>query len=266
MEVKTECKDCCFAEMQNEIQSGCKVGQLEKLVDIGCDVAKEGTDETHYTYIINGRYCNKKRSKIWMETNVNNPFGQLSKELEIKYDVVIVFDNDNTLDDLDKSLSDLPDPPRVETVHIIHNSDKISYGEVRMWLGKKFGHTTKKWLLTYIVETPRPDYYNAVDFATTRLACGFYVAIKSGETLPKNLFSWINKEVNDNLRQLGLVYGAEGSWYVCSTRIHKYLGGNEAGIIKQENDDEVILPNLPAKIQYWAQVNGNTNLIEEYNE
>jgi hypothetical protein len=268
VQVETDCGGCIFADTdphEGMAQIGCRLGRLEAFARNGGEVRtvkdeRAGLDR----FAVKGRFCNAKRDMGWLVRNASGPREAVLAELFLPPDLIVVVPTGKTLDDLARSVDSVPERG---SLCVVHNSDDLSYGAVRLWMAERLKGDARPWFTTYVIERPRPGGLLAVDRTFGRVNSQFYLYLPAGEVAPKDLARWVHHKTNVQMERLALVYPAEGGWYLAQSGLHRVLGGNEPSVDEVEAGGEkglVELPNLPAKIQFMADQNGLPDLARQY--
>ena len=77
--MKTLCKGCIFAVLENEIQTGCKLSKLEKYKEKGLATLVDGNYEIE-------SFCKTVRSEVWAAKVDGSLEDAVNKEAQNKYD------------------------------------------------------------------------------------------------------------------------------------------------------------------------------------
>lgn len=64
--IHTSCKDCVFAVYENQTQTNCSMGMIDKYKSKNCEII-EAYDEDKEFYIINSRKCINHRKESWFK-------------------------------------------------------------------------------------------------------------------------------------------------------------------------------------------------------
>ena len=106
--VRSLCRDCIFAEWEENQQTGCSIDRLEKYKKLECafDCEDEETDKKFY--IIDGRFCMMCRNQKWVEDNnvAEEDWESIAKEeMKIKYQALVFAGDDK--EDIKKTIRSL---------------------------------------------------------------------------------------------------------------------------------------------------------------
>jgi hypothetical protein len=292
MRVDTHCKGCVFAEYEHVFdngqlppdggppgfsnQTGCRLGRIERFRETGAEVVPlETPDDRDVSLAVLGRFCNGKRDAEWAARQTINLEVAAWSEVYVRPDVVIPFGPGKTLDDLSLSLHSVTDRG-AGSIHVVHNNPDVQYGKVRQLLADQFNGSSQVWFTTFVLKDAlRSSDYAAADLAFKKITSLFYLCLPAGEEMPPGLVGWLDEQLNHRMKRMSLVHPAQGNWYLAQTGLHKSFDGNEPcddlevevgveGTAVEPQTVEVHLPNLPAKIQFYAERTGQSYLVEQY--
>lgn len=128
-QIRTECKECCFAEYVGKTQTGCKMGVLDKIPDNVVEVY----DEEKEFFVINDRHCHFCRDKAWAEFYADKNLEELVRaQSQLKISYFIWYDNTSNIDELKHTVM-LADNQCLKPVKItvINNSMRSIRDEIR---------------------------------------------------------------------------------------------------------------------------------------
>src|SRR5205809_409786 len=101
MTVETLCRDCVFAEYEDNVQVECKLHQLERLVYAGAEIEEVKDDEKEF-YVVHNIFCRYWRNRPWLDKHKLLELAELREiareEMKIHYEA-IVYANES-LDDI----------------------------------------------------------------------------------------------------------------------------------------------------------------------
>ena len=83
---KTLCRDCIFAVFNDDEQTSCEIGRLDKYHEFGCTELFEDNESNKKFFVIQDRYCMACRNQDWADKQDSENFYELVKlEMRIKY-------------------------------------------------------------------------------------------------------------------------------------------------------------------------------------
>lgn len=251
--VVMSCRYCFFAKL-NEAgeQEECSIGMLEKLANKGAVIYKdEDVTDSDKHFIIEERICNYKRDKTWGEGR-ENPLADARKELRVKYDAVIYYTPKNKFWDVVKTMKSLEQqsiPPRKVLVAMTDMT-------VRPFDFMKLnGETTLPWSMEIMAEPQAlEDRGRAIDLCLKKCHSRFYLDVDAGVEVHKSYIKNVDSYLNDSLGRLLAVNPSDDHPYtLCTTALHKDIGGNKKG-------------DAMTKITNEAKEQECQNMIADYQE
>lgn len=225
-EIKMSCDQCVFAEYLSvggkQVQYDCMLGRIKKL-----NPEENFESDENKSWFVSNRFCNTARPQSWLDEHYEGSIEKgktgvleevkprLSIIIDFNYDEELLFSN---LDKIDK------DDTSRKFVTIIN--DKIEYN---MSIIEKLSqlHSVGK-IVDYNILMPidRSNIYNNIDECIRFCKNGWIVFISSGDTIPSNLTSAIDKRINHDLKRL--VYcSKDNPSFVIQAAIYKLLNGNQ---------------------------------------
>ena len=250
--IHTACKDCIFAEYINITQTGCKIGELDKLRNHGIEIV-EAYDNDKEFFIINKTKCLYCRGKDWSlaNTTLEKQVAHIKKCIQIVYEIIIVA-NDN-IEDLEltiRSALEQTVPPKQITI-LRKNNCKILPSQLYYLC------TTLpiKWKVENCIRISDDDVELLdiiIPFSQNPMCAMFYAGFK----IPETTFEEINYQLHENfLRMTLLMPNSTGNGLVIPSFIHKrYQGSYNSPFIQKLKDDECpylvpitqVVKNFPA--------------------
>ena len=202
--MKTLCKGCIFAVLENEIQTGCKLSKLEKYKEKGLATLVDGNYEIE-------SFCKTVRSEVWAAKVDGSLEDAVNKEAQNKHSVVILYDGN--LSKLKTTINSLTD---------IHQIVLVNDGDIKENKGEIWSLLVDK-RVKYNIMASYED--NLTDSAFSCVSGNYYLVLKNGTKLPKKLLKRVNDETDVKLNQF-LVFEHKDI-RVYSSYLHKVLGGNK---------------------------------------
>jgi hypothetical protein len=106
--IHTPCKECVFAEYQDNTQTGCAAGMLDKFKSAGYDIVEVYDNDKEF-FVINNKKCLFMRPQNWLiknkTNNINEALEIATKENQIKYILILDINDSTTLDSINTTLT-----------------------------------------------------------------------------------------------------------------------------------------------------------------
>ena len=255
--IKTSCKNCIFATVENSKQTGCKLKRHEKL---GID------SQSPDGYFSLSRFCNTYRPKDWLKhlslDESINLTDTVLNEVKPNVGFFIIFNGDTkgcVSEKLKPTIDCLKNqdiPPKY--VAVINN--KVEYNEdIHELLISSFD---EEQTYTHVVQMLyQPEILEAViDEAFTHAKNGWAYVCNAGEDIDKNLITKIHKRINLDMKQLVVIEPYEGTLngLLFQAALFKFLNGNG---VKVFQDTSVDNRRFLDKVKDYASNSGKDTFI-----
>ena len=235
---QTACRDCAFAEYDDNTQTGCKLGKLEKFRQNGASV-KEVFDETNKEYfVVDGRFCVFWRRPSWLKQNEVVKLGAekaARKEVQARFAAVVHISDGSSLKDVEKTVNSLlkqsPQPEKL----VFTNSSSIKPSKLVV-LGKHFSVNLKipkergcnYWKIEQIKEEG-VNFLRAIDIAVKGLSANdqnYYCCFNAGFEVPEDFTNKVDDSINEDMNRFLLLTSENEDGFVGQIHMHKSIGGN----------------------------------------
>jgi len=227
--ITTSCEDCAFVEMDDLKQTGCKAGRLEKFQEVP-DLVRNIDD-----FFRIGRVCNLFRDINWLKSRKEEDYDSLTKaakdESATRCDILILMDDDSTLDDLQKSAQSLNrNNLTPNSLIALLATRNIKPMDCRAVIQEIFGERTQ-WGAEQVV-SPEISHLTSIDYTVKRVSTNFYSVSLAGFEYPPRYLDALNHLINEELRQIIMVLPDEtGNGLLINRAVHEFLHGNTGGNI-----------------------------------
>lgn len=222
-EIKTVCRGCVFAEVEEKTQVGCKVNQIEKLVAAGGKLLDAYDERDNEFYIIDGQFCVWKRPQKWGENNQGKDFVELVRqEMRLQYQLIIIANN--SLEDLKKTIvSAVSQKIKPGHITVIRELElDLDPKDIIRLLQKE---CTVPWNNKCIIGEGGIE--SAVDDIIGNKPRPYYGIFRAGCEIPYNLFSDLDEKVMGEGFKFALITpNSNGDGYIVPTSIHIHYMGN----------------------------------------
>ena len=244
---QTTCKKCIFSIRENNEQTGCSVGRLDKFSAQG--ITSYEADGTGGFYSINGRKCNMCHQQDWVDhIRKKGLSGSLPEkareEATIKF-AVSIFCDDNSTQQLDDSVRSVINQPITPKIFSVINL-KDTRGTV-LFLGD---NCKSKWKVVKSgIEDNKQKLFNE-SFKNTK--CHYYVLMNAGSTIPTDLLSSIDERINDDLEKMFYHYDEDNDILIVQSILYWMLPENSVVPHSYEptiNDIKEVLEDLKCTTQ-----------------
>lgn len=214
--ITTSCKGCSFADMSENIQTGCQLGVLQRMEDSGANVLSNTDEDGMYKHV--ERVCMYRRYDWdWNKDIYDDVF--------IRSNFVVLHTTQRTKD-LTSTLTSIsqlktPKPPAVVVCHTTDNLSEIY----------KIGTSVLPKKDFKCVQMMELNYDNSgYDEGFKRVKNGWTFFIKSGEIMSKDTLEVLNHAVNYDMKTF---VGTSGLECYIGT-VYKYLRGNLGSPVKEK--------------------------------
>lgn len=230
--IKTNCKNCTFAKVEDGVQTGCTMNRHLKL---GID----GTTEENNFQL--SRFCNTYRPSEWLQTlsfeEQLEPESVALKEVCPRLGFFVKFEAglEFSLQDLDVTLRSISKLSEKASFVVVIN-DKVEYNE-EIWglFISHFGETSEtKYHLLQTEFMSRPNSH--LDAAFSHAQNGWVMYVNSGTEVDSDTVNKLDRVINLDMRQIVLVEPVDGfNKMMFPAYLFKFLNGNRTKIF----DDKV---------------------------
>ena len=183
-----DCNACVFKVTENELQVGCKVDRLSKLINIG-----QATKEPGKSYYELSRFCNMYRTDDCDMDKARNQIKPL-------FGIVIFCSETDTLEDLNRTIESILnidyEQKRIKIVISILTTKNLN----------DFVHITNVLKSKYrsvelVVHLHEHNPLREKEVFLKILKATYFVKIRNGSEIKSDLFDMIDKKINDDLDQ-----------------------------------------------------------------
>lgn len=241
-EIKTVCRDCCFAEYEEDTQIGCKLGKIDKFRETGSEIVEAYDEIGKEFYIINDRFCVFWREPDWKDSqyanipkdkrNDSSLATRVRHEVRAKFLTILYIDKDSTLKGLKKTVNSIKSGAlRPVKIIFCDNKSNIETKEI-LKIAKS---SSCLWGIEKIAEESASKL-RCVDICMRKsksMQTSYYSVFSSGNVVPKDFYSDIDSVINDDLETFLALYPKEkedegdvSDGFVGQVHIHKQIGGS----------------------------------------
>lgn len=237
--IHTACRDCCFADFEDNTQDGCLLGLIHRYKNLGVEIVEAYDEEGMEFSIINGRFCKFKRSMGWYSTKTS-PYIDVLNECAPRIEYFIYTDDDSY-----KNLHDTLDSIRTQTIkpkaiNIINNGVE---GRVRL-AQKELEAFGVAWSIQDIVEEDA-DMDRCVDIACKGCKSTYMLVCRSGMILPVDFTLKLDHLVTIELKQVAYVE-FEKDFYMTHLLGYRSLFGGRG-----QSYQSKVRENIPKEACYY---------------
>jgi hypothetical protein len=202
--MRTSCKDCFFAVLENAVQTGCKLKRLDiyKAKNVATLV------DDHYEV---ESFCKTVRTAVWAGKLTESPEEAVKKEAANKYSVIIKYNG--SVKDLETTINSLVGVYQI----VLVNAGEIKEDKAKIW-SLLVDKRVKYSIMSSYEE-------NLVDSAFSAIDGNYYCVLQSGKKMPKNLLKRATEEIDKKLNTILVFDNRKVKLF--STSLHKSLGGNK---------------------------------------
>lgn len=269
LELQTRCHGCIFAEFNNDVQIGCKLGRSSKFQQQGKTTRK--TLDNVEAYEIS-TVCNTYRDQEWADNshqteNIDsNDIKQLADSVldfvQPRVDFIIVEDSDDDLETVEKKFittisSILTHTILPQSVVFVVNNDGLftNIRSVLDLIDSMLIDSGIDYQLVRNIEKP-VEYFRLLDVGVTKGKGLYYTHYDLGVEVPSNIISSLDHAINQNLWTVCYVEAQDNHSEVVQGSLHKLVGGNEGSYIKDKINKLAESQQNKHKMMYtWEQLN-----------
>lgn len=184
------CRNCIFSENVEGKQIGCKTKRLEKFLERN-EASKPNDGEVYYGI---SRLCNMLRTD-------DCEIEEARKQIEPLFGIVIEHGEERSSEDVSKTIESCLELDYEPTkIKIIISSPNVSYFQELM---HQLNLAKKKFRAAELIFHLHNERYLRDTEAFKKITkASYFVKLKSGGTLDKDLFKRIDKKINDDLDQI----------------------------------------------------------------
>ena len=227
-EAETICRDCAFAIYEEQTQTGCSLGKIDKFEEQDTEILEVYDETDREFYVIKGRVCVFWRAGDWKDKYEGRKDLEdiVNKETMIRMDANVYLDKNSTLKDLDKTVTSIQKGIlKPVQLTIINNGSRIE----KMLLARVGMKSGFKWRVENIQDDGEADRHRSIDIAirkTSAKDCNYYFVFDAGKAVPKDFISDINKSINIDMNRFLALKSKDGNGDVGQVHMHKQIGGN----------------------------------------
>ena len=260
----TICRDCVFAQKEDDIQYGCDFGRIEAFRLAGAEVIEEKDPENeNCTYFrIKDRVCNACRNEgAVSKIPVRLRHTRILEEIKIRVAMIVYMNGQTQEEDVYRTLESIYRQTLApyEIVLVYSNNGEVAPYRYSNWILEQTETHPIRWSVESI-KFADVDYYSAIDIVvkSKNMKSTFYSACQAGHEYDLDYLEIINKAINTNMQQLvALLPDSKGNEIFVQRGLHNFLQGNKPV--------ETYL-NIIDKIRFIAEEENNPNIVKTMNE
>ena len=238
---RTLCKDCIFAIYEDNAQTGCGMGRLEKYKDLGCAVDAKEVETGRKSFVIDNRYCLACRNQDWGDkTDEQKWIEAVHKEMLLQFQAIVFHSREEA--DLKKTIGSLIEqdlPP--ERIVVVRKPDCVQPPEKLVEYMDSLG---VEWKIQNILQ-PKMKDGQCIDIIQNINPKQYYAVFYAGVLVPKDFFVEISNAVNESMLQFAMLSpNSSGNGLVVSSAVHKYYDGNSDRKLEQKIEEDGCLENI----------------------
>lgn len=250
-QINTSCKGCFFSIWDDKTQTACSIGLIDKFKERD-EVIEVYDEEGDEFFVVNGRHCQYKRSRVWghhFGTNHDLAYQKARSEIFPKVELIVYLDklDKPTFNLLDKTLKSI-DKSRVSLLKIVNNSleDPAPLSEHLQKKLIELDINDIKRTYKHVIEAATID--RCADLAIKESKNPFFLFCEAGFKFPSKALSKLDEIFNDELKPVSLVKFKSGA-YMGHTLLYKMTGGNRdkafiakiEDAAKRDNKEELVM-------------------------
>ena len=243
--VRSLCRDCVFAEWEENQQTGCSIDRLDKYKKLECafDCEDEETDKKFY--VIEGRFCMMCRNqKCADDNNIEKEDWEPTarEEMKIKYQALVFAGDDK--EHIKKTISSLVNQtiPPIYIVLVRKTDCKYGPRELAGTMGSNCGDVS--WRVQNLLEPFITDR-EALDIIVATEPKPYFAVFYAGVEVPSDTFEQINKAIGEDLIQFALISPNENDdGFFMLSNVYRYYNGNKDKNLEEKIEEDECLSNI----------------------
>lgn len=257
----TSCKDCVFADYEENTQTGCNRGKLDILKDRKIPIV-EAEDLTKEFFVIQAT-CFDYRPPEWGDAYEGKEEERVSKEQLLRYNVGIIVDKDHSLEGIKSTFDSLTSQARPPSkVVIANNTDEKDFKKFLTEVEERIDNKNDKiqvLIIDLMANFHEIDHVSTdcgiVDELFTKFGNGYYVILKSGSILKENSIQALSDAVGRYQYSIPMITGFNKGvdGLMVQAFIHKFLGGSRHFELKKKAKDFQKADGLDI-IRTWEEI------------
>jgi len=232
----TSCKNCIFAEYEENTQVGCTAGRLDVFRNREEEII-EAYDEEKEFYVIDKRICMYKRPESWKHADLphDEQITTIKEEIKIPLHVIIMGED---FDDICKTINSLV-AQEVQPAHItvLRPYGSVLHDTKIRTITSYLDQSGIPWKLQNILNPDvEPEKYEdlVVDIAKPR----YYMTLNAGCEIPSDTIRILNEKINEELfRFYVLTPNSEGNGWTVPWMTYQLFNGNKKGSLLDKLKD-----------------------------
>lgn len=226
----TPCKDCAFSEYKDDIQTGCSAGRIEKFKELNQVLETRTSDGK--TYDVVSRFCNYFRTSKWHEFNPENCLEIVRAESAITFGIAVNCENHDN-EKIRKTISSFEnidyDPEKITVVLHVDDSKDINHLVHSVNVLKRKFH--RVFLVKNNQEITQIKDFDVFSKCANR---SYFTTLNVGGMVPPDLFSEINKLVNEDLLKLVFIESLDTQTLSSEVVKRQYLNYKDYNLMTSE--------------------------------
>ena len=201
----TSCHGCIFALSEEDTQTGCMAGQIDKFKKSGVEVLEVFNVDDGEFYLIKDKLCIYYRPheiKEALDVTAEELLKNIQAKLKIKYQVILFWRKEDTIEDLQKRVEELHNQaikPEIVTVIDRSHSDVPREGEIIKLFNNNYSFNY--WRIQRAAATDQSDI-ELIDICydnTKRNKFFFYMIFESSHPIPATFSAEIHESIQDKM-------------------------------------------------------------------
>lgn len=227
--VHTPCKNCVFAEYQENTQIGCYTGYLNKYKDAKVEIL-EAYDEEKEFFIINDRKCISYRENKWFDkyeianASIEDKVAKFNELNKIHYCLAINLLKINTIEELSNIINAINiakiKPKKIIIIRFPHHAKKFSYDTIRDLLKNIDSHI--EWRIQNMMKNDEPEEYIIYNVSINNKKQRFICYINGYTESLDDIVSKANDMVCNTFEFFSVISDRENKCMLYSGSLYRY--------------------------------------------
>lgn len=226
--IHTPCKNCVFAEYENNTQTGCSLSYIEKYRDKNVPILEAYDNEKEF-YIVNGKKCLGYRENKWFkqfgleDADIKSKVEKYHSTNHLDYLLIIDLKNIN-FEQLDSLLQQISQsdiqPKKVIIIRHLDNEKAFEYSLLEKLFNKY--KVSYIWRIQTILDISLTNNQIIHNIITLNAKYRFIVTVSDYNTDVVNMIKTTNKIVHEDLDQFEVLTNQDETCLCFSTLVYRF--------------------------------------------
>lgn len=237
--VSTTCRDCLFAEYDDDTQVGCHLNKIDKIKNHSVYELIEATDNDKNFYVLNYHLCLHQRIKGWPHDDqpMEEMIKTVKEEVKMNWGAILILKDEplNDMSRVQKRLDEILNQPKSPSwIGIVNQDVDLDVYWIINYLNEKG--------VSWKIESGEGDVRKHIDTLFNKFKKHkfvFYSVFESDKDIPQSLYEDMHNFVIDNLGQYSIIKEEDS--------MHGMIVNKVAHIKYEGNKDELLETKIKRK-------------------